>query len=276
MSIITSHTHPSGLAEPATVERPAPGRVRCPAGRPVINRLRIALAAVGALSCLAPAAASAAVKVEKRTFKVEIEGYQNNRWDFHHVAESKCDQTVQSSGHEYLSFATRKPVTLELLRIGDSVVFGTRRSDVNGINLRTRIDRGATHTASPLDPTCADSNGGGAEPAPAQDCGVRQASLDVRLEWWHVRRRAGLTLDTGTLFVPIPPYRNCPVGGTSFPELLETVNGRQIISPAQAANLFDPAFKKHVLLGNGRSHNSTTDGSSSTKVHWAVTLTAIA
>ncbi len=75
--------------------------------------------------------------------------------------------------------------------------------------------------------------------------------------------------------MPIPPYRNCPVGGTSFPQLLETVNGRQIISPAQAADLFDPAFKKHVLLGNGRYHTSTTDGSSTTTLHWAVTLTAV-
>lgn len=96
-----------------------------------------------------------------------------------------------------------------------------------------------------------------------------------RAWWWDVRRRTGLTLDTGTLFVPIPPYRNCPVGGTSFLQLLETVNGRQIISPAQAADLFDPAFKKHVLLGNGRYHTSTTDGSSTTTLHWAVTLTAV-
>jgi hypothetical protein len=275
MSITTSHTHRSGLSEPAIVKRSAAAGLHDLGRRPVIRRLRIALAAVAALACLAPAAASASPKVEKRTFKVEIKGYQNNRWDFHHVAESKCDQTVQSSGHEYLSFATRRPVTLEVLRIGDSVVFGTRRSDVNGINLRVRIDRGATHTASPLDPTCTGTNGGGAEPGPAQDCGVRQASLDVRLEWWHVRRAAGLTLNTGTLFVPIPPYRNCPVGGTSFPELLETVNGRQIISPAEAADLFDVAFKKHVLLGNGRYHNGTTDGSSTTKLHWAVTLTAV-
>lgn len=241
----------------------------------VIMRLRLALAAVGALACLAPAAASAYPKVEKRTFKVEIKGYQNNQWDFHHVAESKCDQTVQSSGHEYLTFATRKPVTLQVLRIGDSVVFGTRRSDVNGINLGVRIDRGATHAASPLDPTCTGTNGGGADPTPEPDCGVRRASLDVRPEWWHVRRRAGLMLDTATLFVPIPPYRNCPVGGTSFPNLLETVNGRQIISPAKAADLFDPAFKKHILLGNGRYRNSTTDGGSTTKIHWAVTLTAV-
>jgi hypothetical protein len=105
-------------------------------------------------------------KVEKRTFKVGINGYQNNRWDFHHVAESKCDQTVQSSGHEYLSFATRRSVTLEVLRIGDSVVFGTRRSDVNGINLRVRLDRGATHTASPLDPTCTRTTGDERSPRP--------------------------------------------------------------------------------------------------------------
>jgi hypothetical protein len=273
MSIIT-HTH-SGLAEPATVEPPASARRRGLKPQPVINRLRIAVVAAGALACIAPAAASAYPKVEKRTFKVEIEGYQSNRWDFHHVAESNCDQTVQSSGHEYQSFATRKPVTLQVLRIGDSVVFGTRKADANGINLRVRIDRGATHAASPLDPTCTAGNGGGAEPAPTQDCGVRYANREVRLEWWQVRRRAGLMLDTGTLFVPLPPYRNCPVGGMSFPELLETVNGRQIISPAQAADLFDPGFKKHVLLGNGRYHNSTTDGSSTTRIHWAVSLTAV-
>jgi hypothetical protein len=241
---------------------------------PVIKRLRIALTAVGALACLAPAAAGAYPRVEKRTFKVTIEGYQNNRWDFHHVAESNCDQTVQSSGYERQSFATRKPVTLEVLRIGDALTFGTRRSDAGGINLRVRIDRGATHTASPLDPSCTDGNGGGAEPAPKQDCGVRYTHRDVLLEWWHVRRRAGLTLDTGTPIVPLTPYRNCPVGGSSFPQLLETVSGRQIISPAEAADLFDPAFKKHVLLGNGRDHNSTTDGSATTTIHWAVTLTA--
>src|SRR5215472_13457585 len=49
-----------------------------------ITRRLVALAAVGALVCLAPAAASAFPKVEKRTFKVAVEGYQNNRWDFHH------------------------------------------------------------------------------------------------------------------------------------------------------------------------------------------------
>ena len=273
MSIITTPT-PSGLAEPATVEPPDGSRLRGLKSRPVINRLRIALVAAGALACLAPAAASAYPKVQKRTFKVAIEGYQTNRWDFHHVAESNCDQTVQSSGHEYQSFATGRPVTLQVMRVGDSLIFGTRRSDANGVNLRVRIDRGATHTASPPDPTCA-GNGGGAEPAPAQDCGVRYANREVRLEWWQLRRRTGLMLDSGTLFVPLPPYRNCPVGGTSFPELLETVNGRQIISPAQAADLFDPAFKKHVLLGNGLYRNSTTDGSSTTRIHWAVSLIAV-
>jgi hypothetical protein len=273
--MLTTTPTPSGLPEPATVEPPAGARTRGVKPPSVINRLRLTLVAAGAIACLAPAAASAYPKVEKRTFRVAIEGYQTNRWDFHHVAESSCDQTVQSAGHEYQSFATRRPVTLQVLRIGDSVVFGTRKSDANGINLGVRIDRGATHTASPVDPTCTATNGGGAEPAPAQDCGVHYANREVRLEWWQVRRRAGLMLDTGTLFVPLPPYRNCPVGGMSFPELLETVNGRQIISPAQATDLFDPAFKKHVLLGNGRYHNSTTDGSSTTKIHWAVTLTAV-
>ena len=64
-------------------------------------------------------------------------------------------------------------------------------------------------------------------------------------------------------------------GGRATQGTVVGAAGLSLSHPAQAADLFDPAFKKHILLGNGRYHNSTTDGGSTTKLHWAVTLTAV-
>jgi hypothetical protein len=71
-----------------------------------------------------------------------------------------------------------------------------------------------------------------------------------------------------------PPFRTCGVIGIGFPELLtDNTSQRPIVARIPAADLFDPAFKKHIVLTSGRFVSRTSESGSTTSIRWTVSLT---
>ena len=117
--------------------------------------------------------------------------------------------------------------------------------------------------------------GGSASPPPKPDCGTKRTQFDVELGWVPSAPARGITIDTGLLVPPGQLFSNCPVIGTTFPALLtDTSAQRQIVARIPAADLFNRAFGKHIVLGTGRFVSKTTESGYTTQIHWSVSLTA--
>lgn len=52
--------------------------------------------------------------------------------------------------------------------------------------------------------------------------------------------------------------------------------GREIVASIPAADLFDPSLRKHIVLAHGRFRSTSSGGSSTTSIHWTVSLTDVA
>jgi len=75
-----------------------------------------------------------------------------------------------------------------------------------------------------------------------------------------------------TLFVPLGPFYNCPVGGTSWPSLLDRTDRGAVGKRYSPKKLFSKKRKKHVIEAAGREEVTTGEDQSVTTMHWYVTL----
>ena len=235
---------------------------------------RIAALAVCLASCAAPAmAASHAPRVA--AFRAEVEGVQTTTWTEHHTPLSRCDQQVTGSGREQVVFhSTRSQKMVATLFGGHHVVFGSADLASADIVTRATVNRRGETTASPLDPTCVGAGGGGV--APQRDCGARRGSLALSLGGSPARRYEGILLEQGDLGSMLHSYQNCPVIGTSFPQLLGlNTSGSPVLARMPAAALFDTAIGKHIVIATGRRVDRSGDSASTTSIRFTVSLTRV-
>jgi hypothetical protein len=235
--------------------------------------LRIALVA-GALATLAPTTAMAADPPHihaTRTFAVTVDGVQTTRSGFTHTSSGRCDPGATSKGYERIVFHSTKAKIIQATNFDPLVLFGHGKPGDHILSTTARVTRHSTYTHDPLDPTCQGTGGGGHAPPP--DCGTQRVHLPLDMDWYNPK---GLVLRTPDLFVPSTPFFNCPVDGLVFPYILSTSNhSRTIIARIPAADLFNRAWKKHILLGSGRFASWSDGGGYTTSIHWALTLRAV-
>jgi hypothetical protein len=235
-------------------------------------RTGIVLAAVAAAAI--PATASAGTPT--RTFKVEVEGVQKTTWKEHYVATQQCDQSADGSGFERVTFASPKPEKVVARRYGANFVFfddGKLGSDE--LLTRAKITRKGKVVSSPLDPRC-EGTGGSGQPTPKPDCGTRHRPFDLTIGWSPAGKSRGITIDTGLIRPLGYTYKNCPVIGPSFPDLIAfNTNGSDIRAAIPAADLFNRKLRKHIVIGRGKRVSKSASSSWTTTIRWTVSLTAV-
>jgi hypothetical protein len=235
---------------------------------------RVAVLAACLASCAAPAmAASHAPQVA--TFRAEVKGIQTTTWTEHHTPLSRCDQEVTGSGREQVVFhSTRPQKMIATLFGGHHVLFGSADLASADIVARTTVNRQGETSASSLDPTCLGAGGVGV--APQRDCGTHRGSLAVSLSWSPARRYEGILLQQGDLGSLLHSYQNCPVIGTSFPQLLAlNTSGSPVVARMPAAALFDTTIGKHIVIATGRRVDRSGDSVATTTIRFTVSLTRV-
>lgn len=234
--------------------------------------IRTAVLTACLASCAAPALAAPRVAV----FRAEVKGVQTTTWTEHHTPLSRCDQGVTGSGREQVTFhSTRPQKIVATLFGGHHVIFGSADLASADIVTKATVSRQGETSATPLDPTCLGTGGGGGV-APKHDCGTHHGSLAVGLGWSPAGRYEGILLEQGDLGSLLNTYTNCPVIGTAFPQLLElTTAGSPIVARIPAAAVFDTSIGKHIVIATGRRVDHSGDSASTTSIRFTVSLTRV-
>jgi hypothetical protein len=239
----------------------------------MIPRSHLLVAAVATVAAAAPATATAAAPsmFPKRTFAVSVEGVQTTNSSYTHPSSGRCDPAATSRGYEQVVFHSSRPKVIDATDFAPLVLFGHGRPGDHTLNTAARVTRRSSYTHGTVDPTCLGTGGGGTAPSP--DCGSRRVNLRVDFDWYNPK---GIVLRTPDLGIPRSPFNNCPVSGVLFPQVLDAATGgRTIIARIPASDLFNHAWRKHILIGRGRFVSHAGDGGYTTSIRWTVTLTAV-
>lgn len=236
-----------------------------------------ALAALAATMTLALTAAPAAVaarplpELHTGTFKVELKGVQETNWTSDWSTTEGCDLSASGSGSETVVFRA-KPATIKASWIGDTRVFTRGR----GAATRTAfLDLVATITRDGRQvfdgETCSDGDGGAQPVAP--DCGTKRSRLTVELD--YAKRRSDLITISPDFNVPLGPFRSCPTGGISFPDILNTHPGtaRVVGADLPVADLFK--YGKNIVIADDRAVQDTGGDKSTTTIRWTLSFTRL-
>jgi hypothetical protein len=235
-------------------------------------------AAVGGLCAVvvavAAAPAGARTTFPRASFNVLVEGVQTTTWATDHDDPfGACGAHFKGSGNERMTFKTTKPLRVRATRIRNFLTFTIGRRPASFL-ARAVINRSGTMTVTPHPGECAGGGGGGSPTSQPPDCGRKVSSIDLALQQSFRRRTAILLTDGG--LTPLVNYRNCPVAGTAYPNLLTTTTaGRPVEASMPASDLLDPDQRKHITIGRGTFVSNSGGTSTRTTVRWTVTFTRI-
>ena len=209
-----------------------------------MNKPITALIVIAALCAVLVAPAAAGAK--SAAFRVKVEGVQTNKWSSTYHSQGKCDSSGEAHGTEVVRFATRKATKTTVtdepyLHFGATYELPRR--------VQAKVTRHGVQNVEPTPPECEGTGGGGGVP-PKPDCGTKRLPWDLSARWafdhsgLELSRRGGVFND---------PYRNCPVGGVAFPEILTTnTKGQTIRGKVKPAWFFDKRYDTIVVHGAGR------------------------
>jgi hypothetical protein len=229
----------------------------------------LAVAASGAVG-----ASAAAASTPTRTFDVSVKGEQMTTFWEAHPKTGQCERAVNGKGSERVVFTPLRSEQIVARRYGKNfVLFGQGKLGDDEVGVRAKVTRKSVIVNGPLDPRC-EGTGGNTTPPPPPDCGTKRTQFDVSLGWSPAAPSRGITLDTGSLIPPGELFHNCGVIGITFPTLLtDNTSQRPIVARIPAGDLFDPAFKKHIVIASGRFVSNTVGSGYTTWIRWTVSLT---
>jgi len=232
-------------------------------------RVATLLGAVALLASL-PAAAQAAKPLETERFKVSVKGVQTTAWSYDVPAGGLCDPGGSGKGTEVMRFATGKPKVVVATRFSPTYVAFGAGTTAGPLSARAKVTRHAKLVPGPLDPTCVDPRGGGEIGAP--DCGVKHGIVDLTLSYESFGSPRGVMLRDQLIDTPAL-FRNCPVGGVAFPELLDRrSNGKDIASAWPVREIMRGRARKTIVIGRGRKVDEHPVGRQETTIRWEVTF----
>lgn len=228
--------------------------------------LILSLALLAAVLPGAAEAKPALPKIKRAAFKVTVDGIQRTSWKLNHVGKGGCDGNATGAGTEALRF-TSKPKTLRAMYFkGLSNPILSIGRVTPAIPLRGKVTRAGKVNA---DEGLCGGTGGGQKVAP--DCGAKSIrGAKVTLEYLlRSKSRIGLARYLGI----DDPFRNCPSGGFSFPNLVDqNTNDSRVGSKLPIGELFDRRLGKIILIGKGKRTESDSDGTYTSTIRWVVTL----
>jgi hypothetical protein len=224
---------------------------------------RVLLALAAALPLTGGSASAATAR-----FRASIEGAQTIRWTVEpQDGPSACGGTYSGSGRETIRFRSIRPQRVTVRMAGRGVPAWVIARRWARLDTRGRVNRAGTLTLNPNGRPCGDGGGGEPAPPPAPDCGIRRFTLLPLMPVPINRNR--ITIDVGDP-APLSPFRNCPVYGPGFPELLAPVPAR-----LPARELFDRSIGKEIVLGRGHRHETAAGITVDTRLRWSLTLERI-
>ncbi len=233
------------------------------------RKLALCTAAVAALGAAQPATAQEAKSFLTGKFEVEVEGVQKTTWSTNHVQQFECDSNVVGSGKETVRFRS-KPAVAHIAKFGEAAPIVTIGRKNKGLALLSEITRDGKRTESGAK-VCSDGDGTGGQP-PAPDCGTKRSTLYADLDYVHDRKDV-IGLEQ-SLAVPIGPFLNCPVGGDSWPALLDrNRNSKQFGAKLPVKDLFK--YGKNIVIVRGRDAYEDTDTKATTTIRYSIALTEI-
>jgi hypothetical protein len=145
----------------------------------------VTCAVVGVSVTLAPAGASARVKVQR--FRASVRGTQSTTWTFHdYNPDPNCGGTADGAGSEKLRFRNSHRLRIKALQVGRQVpfLFVGRTGD---FSMKGTLARQARNSFTPNPGGNGCSSGGGG-PAPQPDCGTKPFSR-MKMDLGYVGRR---------------------------------------------------------------------------------------
>jgi hypothetical protein len=209
----------------------------------------VVLSMVAAAALVLPAAGSAKTKYQRERFDVRILGVQETQWGSlgdDHAAE--CRTKTSGSGSEKLFFHTTKPHRLNLVAGRKAFAYSPNTTKAKAVVTREGYER--VTVEDPCPPVAeGDPDGGGGEPPPAPDCGEKEATIGLELEFTRssVALRSDPSRSTQDLFA------NCPVYGTYFSDLL-TLDGQ----PGGGAKVLKAKLPLDRMLSHARKDRDFT------------------
>ena len=235
-----------------------------------LRNLALCTTAVAALGAAQPAMAQEPKSFLTGKFKVEVEGVQKTTWSTNHVQQFECDANVVGSGKETVRFRS-KPVVAHIAKFGDSAPIVTVGRKDKGLALLSKITRNGTRTESGAK-VCSYGDGTGGETPPPPDCGTKRSTLFADLD--YVYGRSNVIGLEQSLAVPLGPFFNCPVGGDSWPTLLDrNRNSKQFGAKLPAKDLFK--YGKNIVIVRGRDDYEDTDTKATTTIRYSIALTKV-
>lgn len=236
--------------------------------RSTYRRLAAAVLCAGALAPVAAADAAPASGLKKASFKVTVEGVQTTSWKTDHQGSGGCDGTLTGSGTEKVRFASRAVVVNATVIKGLSApVLAKRGTYVEAKpTLRGKVTRQGRLDAPPG--PCGGTGGGTNIP---RDCGTKSfRGVGFPLAY-ALAVKPKDQLDIRPEFID-DPFKNCPSGGSSFPTLVRTNEGRPMRTLLPRKELFDRSLGKIIVIARGKESETRGEHTYVTKIRWVITL----
>jgi hypothetical protein len=229
------------------------------------------LALAGATVAAAPAAeAKPGFGFKSAKFRIAVDGVQTTAWKTDHpIGTAACDVGYKGEGTEVVRFAS-KPLTVTATSYGvGEPRFQAGKKFGAVLEMPGKVTRRSDFKlwGNP----CTDGDGrGGKAPVPP-DCGQRKVTVDGEVKFVGGR----LLVDRpASDFLPLPPYRNCHVEGTAFPELLWRGGKNAVGKPLSARKLFAGRKARAITVGRRDVYQDAEDWHETT-LKYTVTLTRI-
>lgn len=129
------------------------------------------------------------------------------------------------------------------------------------------MTRNGSQQSAPVDNGC----GGSEQGPPAKDCGTKKfAGLKTRLDYALASRvRDNLEVRAENAD---SPFRYCPSGGTAFPQLLNTSDGKPMNLRLPRSELFNRKLGKIILVGRAKETQAAGEHTYTTTTRWVITL----
>jgi hypothetical protein len=118
--------------------------------------------------------------------------------------------------------------------------------------VQAKVTRHGVQRSDPTPPECGGTDGqdGQSPPPPKPDCGTKRVPWQLRAQYW-IGSHAFSLMHAGGLYDD--PFRSCPAGGTSFPDILSSnTNGDMIRGGVKEARFFDSRVDTIVVHAAGR------------------------
>ncbi len=233
-----------------------------------LRRAGAATLCLAALTGVTTAGAAPPKGLEKATFRVTAEGVQKTTWKTDHPGSAGCDGAVTGNGTERVRFTSRpvivRATTLEGLSA--PVLTAPGRFVEPKLGLGGTVSRRGVLNAAPGG-ECGGA-GGGSIP---RDCGARSFSGVGFPLSYRLLAKPRDQLDFRPAFVD-DPFKNCPSGGSSFPTLVRTSEGREMRTELPRRELFDHSLGKIIVIARGRESETAGEHTYLTTIRWVVTF----